>query len=188
MKINNDKRIFIGISIGHIIKSILPSLKSTIPSSRDIIRWVPTENIHLTLSFLGNISERKISNITQSVENEITFNNFKIKIEGTGVFPSTISPKILWTSISKGVNELILLHQYIEKLVRKYNAFNKKEKFMPHITIARIRRSQRKINVLPFLNTVYSPIELDINSICLFESLLSPEGAQYTVLTEFPFN
>ena len=57
---------------------------------------------------------------------------------------------------------------------------------MPHITIARIRRSQRKIDVLPFLKCVYSPIELDVNSICLYESLLLPEGAQYTVLTEFP--
>ena len=59
---------------------------------------------------------------------------------------------------------------------------------MPHITIAKIRRSQRKIDVLSFLNIVYSPIELDINSICLYESILLPEGAQYTVLTEFPFN
>ena len=188
MEINLEKRVFIGIPIGRKITSILPSLKSSIHSSMDIIRWVPPDNIHLTLCFLGNISDQDIPNIIQTLENCITFNNFKIKIEGTGVFPSTISPKILWTGISKGVNELILLHQYIEKLVRKYKAFNKKEKFMPHITIARIRRSQRKIDVLSFLNIVYSPIELDINSICLYESLLLPEGAQYTVLTEFPFN
>ena len=191
MKINFGRRVFFGIPIGSIIKSILPSLKSTIHSSRDIIRWIPPENIHLTLAFLGNIAERDVANIIQTLENKFSFNNFKIKIEGTGVFPSKIFPKILWTGISKGVDELKLLHQYIEKSVGKFKAFNKKEGFLPHITIARIARihiSQRKIDVLPFLNTVYSPIELDINSICLYESLLLPEGAQYTVLTKFPFN
>ena len=188
MKINLEKRVFIGIPIGCKIKSILPSLKSSIHSSRDVIKWTPPENIHLTLSFLGNISEREISNVIQSIENEITFNYFKIKVEGLGVFPSTNIPINLWAGISKGVYELTLLHQFIEKSVRKYKASNKKEKFIPHITIARIRKSQRKIDVLPFLNTVYSPIELDINSICLYESLLSPEGVKYIVLTEFQLN
>ena len=188
MKINLERRVFIGIPIGDKIKSILPSLKTSIHSSRDIIRWIPPENIHLTLSFLGNISDQDIPNIIQSLKNCNTFKYFKIKIESTGVFPSVNFPKILWTGISNGVDELTSLQTYIEKSVRKYKEINRKEKFIPHITIARIRRSRRKIDVLPFLNTVYSPIELDINSICLYESILLPVGAKYMVLTEFPLN
>ena len=188
MKINLEKRVFIGIPIGHKIKSILPSLKSTVHSSTNIIKWIPPENIHLTLSFLGNISDKDISNIIQTLENCITFKYFKIKIKSTGVFPSPNIPKILWIGIGKGADELASLQQHIEKAVRKFKEINPKEIFTPHITIARIRRLQRKIDVLPFLNTVYSPIELDINSICLYESILLPEGARYTVLTEFPLN
>ena len=186
MKINLERRVFIGIPIGGKIKSILPSLKTSIHSSRDIIRWIPPENIHLTLSFLGNISDQDIPNIIQSIENCITSKYFKIIIESTGVFPSANFPKILWIGIGKGADELASLQQHIEKAVRKFKEINRKENFTPHITIARIRRSHRKIDVLPFLNTVYSPIELDVNSVCLYESLLLPEGAQYTVLTEFP--
>ena len=188
MKINLEKRVFIGIPIGHKIKSILPSLKSTVHSSTNIIKWIPPENIHLTLSFLGNISDKDIPNIVQSLENCITSKYFKIKIESTGVFPSANFPKILWIGIGKGADELTLLQKEIERSVRKFKEISKKEKFKPHITIARIRRSRLKIDVLPFLNTVYSPIELDINSICLYESILLPKGAQYTVLTEFPLN
>ena len=188
MKINLERRVFIGIPIGHKIKSILPSLKSTVHSSTKIIRWIPHDNIHLTLSFLGNISDKDIPIIVQSLENCITSKYFKIKIESTGVFPSANFPKILWIGIGKGADELILLQKEIERSVRKFKEISRKEKFMPHITIARIRRSRCKIDVLPFLNTVYSPIELDINSVCLYESLLRLEGAQYTVLTEFPLN
>ena len=188
MKINLERRVFIGIPIGGKIKSILPSLKTSIHSSRDIIRWIPPENIHLTLSFLGNISDQDIPNIVQSLENCITSKYFKIKIESTGVFPSVNFPIILWIGIGKGADKLTLLQKEIERSVRKFKEISKKEKFKPHITIARIRRSRLKIDVLPFLNTVYSPIELDINSICLYESILLPEGARYTVLTEFPLN
>ena len=186
MKINLEKRVFIGIPIGRKIKSILPSFKSTVHCSRDIIRWIPPDNIHLTLCFLGNISDQDIPNIIQTLENCITFKYFKIIIESTGVFPSPNIPKILWIGIGKGADELASLQQHIEKAVRKFKEINRKEIFTPHITIARIRRSQLKIDVLPFLNTVYSPIELDVNSVCLYESILLPERAQYRVLTEFP--
>ena len=188
MKINLEKRVFIGIPIDRKIKSILPSLKSTVHSSINIIKWIPPNNIHLTLSFLGNISDKDIPNIVQSLKNCITSKYFKIKIESTGVFPSVNFPKILWIGIGKGADDLTSLQQDIEISVSKFKGIYRKEKFMPHITIARIRRSRCKIDVLPFLNTVYSPIELDINSICLYESILLPEGARYTVLTEFPLN
>ena len=63
-----------------------------------------------------------------------------------------------------------------------------KKTFPPYITIGNILNNFVKIDVLPFLNTVYSPIELYINSICLFESKLSQEGEKYRILNEFPLN
>ena len=63
-----------------------------------------------------------------------------------------------------------------------------KKTFPPHITIGKIPNNFVKIDVLPFLNTVYSPIELSVNSICLYESKLFPEGAKYRILNEFPLN
>ena len=63
-----------------------------------------------------------------------------------------------------------------------------KKTFTPLITIGNILNNFVKIDVLPFLNTVYSPIELDVNSICLFESQLFQEGAKYRILNEFPLN
>ena len=54
--------------------------------------------------------------------------------------------------------------------------------------LARIKNVPRKFDVLPFLNSVYSKIELDVNSISMYESKLFPEGTQYTVLDTFPLN
>ena len=111
-----------------------------------------------------------------------------IQIKSTGVFPSSKAPKVLWLGIGTGINKLALLQQQVEKVVKKYTDHYKKIIFLPHITVARIRNSNRKIDVLPFLGTVYSPIELKVNSIYLYESNLLPEGVQYSILNTFPLN
>ena len=63
-----------------------------------------------------------------------------------------------------------------------------KKTFTPHITIGKFPNNFVKIDVLPFLSTVYSPIELSVNSICLYENKLFPEEAKYRILNEFPLN
>ena len=188
MKINNEKRVFIGIPIGRQIKSILPIVKSAVNCNPNCIKWIPPENIHLTLSFLGNISNKDLPSLIQSVEKKITSNNFQFTITGTGVFPSSKSPKVLWLGISNGIDELTLLQSQVEKSVREFKDNYENNTFIPHISIARIKKGPRKIDVLPFLNSVYSKIKLDVNSISMYESKLFPEGTQYTVLDTFPLN
>ena len=188
MKINNEKRVFIGIPIGRQIKSILPIVKSAVNCNPNCIKWIPPENIHLTLSFLGNIRVKDLPHLIESLEKKITSNDFQLTITGTGVFPSSKSPKVLWLGISKGTDELTLLQSQVEKSVREFKNNYENNAFTPHISIARIRKLHAKIDVLPFLNSVYSPIDLDVNSISMYESKLLPEGTEYTVLETFLLN
>ena len=118
MKVNNEKRVFIGIPIGYKIKSILPIVKSAVNCNPIHIKWIPLENIHLTLSFLGNIANKDLPHLIQSVENNITSNNFQIRITDTGVFPSSKSPKVLWLGIGKGIDELTSLQFQVKKSIR----------------------------------------------------------------------
>ena len=188
MENNDQKRIFIGIPSGDPIKSILPKIKSTFAYKSSDMTWLPLKNIHLTLSFLGDISNNKIPALFQSLENNILSAQFQIRISRTGVFPSEKTPKILWLGLDKGKDELKILNQKIEKLIMKYKIDYDKKPFIPHITVARIKKAFGKIDVLPFLNSVYSPIELEVNSISIFESKLFPKGVQYTVIKTFPLN
>ena len=71
MKNKDVKRVFIGIPVGNQIKPILPLLKSTVNCKSSIIKWLPIENIHLTLSFVGDISNSNISEFIQLVKYNI---------------------------------------------------------------------------------------------------------------------
>ena len=184
----NEKRLFIAIPIGDIIKPVLSVLKSKFTRNSKNIKWIPSENIHLTLEFVGNISINYIPILIQSLKQDIIQDSFKLEIELTGVFPSSHSPRMLWLGIKRGTEELMSLHTQINRSLEIITANKTILTFTPHITIAKIPQKFMKIDVLPFLNTVYSPIGLDVNSICLFESQLFQEGAKYRILNEFPLN
>ena len=80
------------------------------------------------------------------------------------------------------------LHTQIKKSLKVIINNDPKKTFTPHVTIGKILNNFVKIDVLPFLNTVYSPIELSVNSICLYENKLFPEGEKYRILNKFPLN
>ena len=64
----NEKRVFIGIPIGANIKPVLSVLKSKFTQYSENIKWIPSEYIHLTLKFLGNISVNDLPILIQSLK------------------------------------------------------------------------------------------------------------------------
>ena len=95
----NEKRVFIAIPIGAVIKPIQPLLKSKFTRNYENIKWIPSENIHLTLNFAGNISIHYIPILIQSLKKDIIQNSFKLVIESNGVFSSCHYQKVLWLGI-----------------------------------------------------------------------------------------
>ena len=187
MKTEFKKRLFVGIPAGLEIQS-LTEIQSSIKHNSVQIKWIPSKNIHMTVSFLGNVTLDNIPKLTQTLEDISYLSHFRVSIEKTGVFPSTQFPKIFWLGVSKGRKKMIALHKQIEKVVIPFKASRKRDPFIPHITIGRATRSYLKIDVLPFLKYVYSPREFDINSVVLYESRQLPHGVDYQVLTKFLLN
>ena len=183
-----EKRLFIGIPAGREILPILSNIQSSIEHNPEQIRWVPPENIHMTLFFLGNVPLDNIPKLTNALKEMVDLNHFKASIEKTGIFPSTQNPKIFWLGVGNGIKKMSVLYEKVKKAVAPFKKGRKKERFSPHITIGRASQSSGNIDVFPFLEYVYSPRELDINSVALYESQLLPHGAEYKVLTTFPLN
>lgn len=188
MKDEFEKRIFVGIHAGREIQPILSDIQSSLAHNSGQIRWLPPKNIHMTLFFLGNIFLVDIPKLTKSIEDELNINHFKASIFKTGVFPCDRHPKIFWLGVSHGTKKITALHEKVKKIAAPFKKGGQKEHFIPHITIGRAKRSYMKINALPFLEYVYSPIEFDVNSVVLYESQLLAHGTEYKVLTTFPLN
>ena len=99
---------------------------------------MPPENIHMTLSFLGNVSLTDIPKLNNTLEYALDLNYFRVSIEKTGILPSFRYPKILWLDVGSGRQEMLELQTLVEKVAAPFKTYIKKEKYIPHITIGRV--------------------------------------------------
>ena len=188
LKVEFEKRLFIGIPANQEIQSLLAHFKSTIKYNPSQIQWVSPNNIHLTLLFLGNVIIDNIPTLTNTINGILDLKHFKVSIEKTGIFHPRQSKKIFWLGVGYGKQKIVDLHKHVKNSTTQFNVGRKEEQFIPHITIGRTPQSCRNIDFLPFLKYVYSPIELYVNSFVLYESKLLPHGPDYKVLTKSPLN
>ena len=187
---SDSKRVFVGIDLSRKFSQLISMLKTTVGELESDIKWISGKNLHLTLSFLGNVDDSKIDSLISDLQEVKALPKFTLSVNGTGTFPDSESPKVFWLGIEGGYTELSDSQGIIDKLSFKYKETQRKEKFVPHITIGRINHAKKstKFNVTTFLNAVYSPIEIPINIVNLYESCLTPDGPRYKILAEFPLS
>ena len=153
----------------------------------DIVRWVPTQNMHLTLKFIGDIAVSHIDFLKQLLTREAeSHKQFDLQLGGLGSFPTSRRPRILWIGIH-APTELASLQKSIETGTSRLGYQQEERPFSPHLTIGRARQNIG----LPELQKVRAALDsIQIGSIStahidtmhLFKSDLQPGGSVYTKL------
>lgn len=139
---------------------------------------IKLENLHLTLKFLGEIEEDKIEEVKKRL-GEIKFEKLNCEIDSVGFF-SPRFVRIIWVHL-KGCENL--QREIDEKLK---GLFEKEDKFMSHITIARVKSLRDKKKFLERLEKIKIPrMEFVIDRFLLKKSVLTPEGPVYEILDVF---
>ncbi len=181
-------RTFIAIELEENLKSELLSFIQVLMGISQNIKWVKEEGMHLTLKFLGEISEDKIPSIESSLEKIAgKFNAFSIQIRGTGAFPpGKKNPRVLWVGIAEN-ERLATLQTEFETECELLGFPREKRKFHPHLTLGRVKAHSHLGGVLALLdknrNTQFG--EMNVKKITFFQSILRPTGAEYKVLSEY---
>ncbi|MBN1304414.1 MAG: RNA 2',3'-cyclic phosphodiesterase [Anaerolineales bacterium] len=153
-----------------------------------LIRWTPLRNIHLTLKFLGAISQSNIEMLNQMLASEASkVEPFEIKIGALGVFPNPNRPRILWIGI-QAPDTLEAVHHSIETAASRLGYEQEHNHFSPHLTIGRVKqdltRSDRDKLRLTLEKTTIGEIgTAAIEAVYLMRSDLHPTGAVYTPIS-----
>jgi len=149
---------------------------------RQKIRWLPPENYHLTLVFLGEIESVKISALQLALER---------KLESTKAVPLTISaitpfpfsrPRIAAALVERTA-EMLRLQSDVANCVRKCGITPERRRFVPHVTLGRLKPRAGKTINFQAMNILLSGFA---DSVTLFQSELTQDGAIHTALVEFP--
>ena len=155
-------------------------------SVTDSFRWPSPSAIHLTLKFLGEVTNCQIGCIEEQLRT-VRVKPFKIKWSSLEFPPNTQVPRTLWLAVhSKRLEELA---DRINEEIIRLGIPNEERPFGPHLTSARRRRNCRISSsfikkVKGYDKRVLDPYSLD--RFYLAQSILRPEGAEYKSRFEYP--
>ena len=150
-------------------------------------RWTRPEGIHLTLKFLGEISEVQSKQVTQALETLGSFERFRVEIRGLGFFPDSRRPRVFWAGV-EAPEALVALATRVEEEMEKLGFARERRVFNPHLTLARFQvpRPQPELAALAGKQKDLGFGGFEVSEFFLYESKLSPTGAEYRKLACFP--
>jgi len=170
-------RTFVSIDISGSVAEKIREMQEKLPE----FRGKPTEvgNLHLTLKFLGEINEEMLEKVKSRLKT-VDFKKFPVVIDSIGVFDPEFV-KIIWLRI----NDCTPLQKEIDKALE--GLFPEEQRFMSHLTIARVRNivGDKKVFLNKIQNMKIEPMKLVVGGFELKQSVLTPNGPQYKTLETY---
>ncbi len=160
-------------------------------ASSSLVRWVPAENLHLTLKFLGDVSSTSLQFVTQMLSREASqYPGFSMQVGGLGAFPSARRARVLWIGI-RAPETLSALQRSLDSAAARLGYPPEDRPFSPHLTIGRVKQTAaptdlQRIQAALEAASVGPLGKADVSAVHLIKSDLKPTGSVYTRLFSAP--
>ncbi|MBA2731514.1 MAG: RNA 2',3'-cyclic phosphodiesterase [Acidobacteria bacterium] len=158
-------------------------LREAVPDVR--ANWERTEKIHITLKFIGEIESERIEALSFAASRAAqAVRSFAIALEGTGAFPPSGSPRILWLGINDASGSLARLQSCLEVECASAGFAREERAFHPHLTLARIRAPQGARGLASLHGKAdFAPIGFAVTDLVIMCSEPGQEGSHYTEIS-----
>ncbi len=178
-------RSFIAIELPQFVSVALEQVQKSLRADKLNIRWVTSQNIHLTLKFLGDITAEMLEPVGRVlIEAASSCNPISLTAAGIGAFPGIKNPRIIWTGVSGDIPQLKAFQQSLEDGLAALGHAREKRAFKAHLTLGRVKGAVDPVKLNSALNRVrdFRTEPFSADRICLFRSDLKPSGPVYTKL------
>lgn len=150
------------------------------------VSWVRPSGIHLTLKFLGEISESGVANAIAALRSIEPFPPFSLEVHGCGFFPDARRPRVVWAGVSAPA-ALAELARQVDSSLSAHGFAPEGRAFQPHLTLARFRVAKPQPAIALAAREAELTGRFEVSEFFLFESLLTPgSAAEYRKIARFP--
>ena len=165
------------------LKTYLAQLQRVVPEAK----WVPPEQIHITLHFFGDVPAGDIPKVKRLVRPlAAACPSLKLSLNPLGFFPDARKARVIWAGVTGDEAGLVKLQQQIEAVLSGAGYPAEKRDFKPHATLGRSRSVPLSLSALKFPEIKTS--EKVFNHIVLYKSTLGPRASIYEILETFPLS
>lgn len=190
-KIEDMTRTFIAFELDgpqqHFLAHIIEQGKHLFPA----LRWVDPAGIHLTLAFLGELSESQLEKARTAAHSAAaTGAPFTYHLSGLGTFGPAHQPRVLWMGVSEPSGALHEVQRALARALEQQGFAGEQRPFSPHLTLARIKDPLTSEQLQVFQRLLsrhqFSSLVHHVTHISVMKSELARAGARYTCLQASP--
>jgi len=180
-------RAFVAIELPPAVQGELRRQQAALRAVAPEARWTRPEGIHITLKFLGEIDSVKVDSVVKTLAALGPFTGFEIELKDFGFFPDARRPRVFWAGVHAPAG-LTDLAARVEEAMEDLGFAPEEHTFTPHLTLARFKipRSQPDLAAAVEKQRHLSLGRFHVSEFFLFESKLSPQGAEYRKVARFP--
>ena len=187
-------RAFIALDLPVNVQNEIHQATSTLRSEiGSLVRWVPAENLHLTLKFLCDISPAHLDFLKQMIRAEADrVSRFDIRLGGLSTFPNPKRLRVIYVGV-EAPPALRALQHAIESGAHRLGYKREARDFSPHLTLGRVKHAahmaasdQQRIRRALEHSKIDSLGTARVDSVHLYKSDLKPTGSVYTRLYSAP--
>jgi len=184
-------RLFIAVELDHPGKRALSKLIERIERLPGKVRWCRSNQMHLTLSFLGSTPAERVAEIAQAMERAVRaaghagpVGPFEFGLRGLGGFPNLRRPKVLWVGVDEPTGALCRLQAALTAELTALGIALEDRPFSPHITLGRVKQLDRRGDyeaILSPQSDFTGPDQL-AEQLLLISSEMHPDGPHYSTV------
>jgi 2'-5' RNA ligase len=182
-------RVFLAVEVNskEVVERLLQAQRRIVLCGTNV-RLVESENLHFTVRFFGEMSEKEVEGTWNRLK-DMKIAPIRVTYAGLGTFPGYSRISVIWVGVDhKGSELLAHIAKEIEERLRGLVAGDQKS-FHPHITIARVRSSRPGEKLVDLIRSSYDTVFGDdvLTSLKMKQSELTSTGPIYTDLYNLPF-
>lgn len=171
-------RLFVAAFLPEETKDVLSHYVQSLRGLLRGVRWEPREKFHITLRFLGDVDESCLENISADIGSAVCGSgSIESGFDNFCLFPGSRNPRVLALGLVK-TEQFQSLSDKVQSAVLRNGFKMEKRKFIPHVTLGRIRGDFEGIRKIPRPDRT----EFSITRVGLVQSELGPRGSRYTSL------
>lgn len=182
-------RAFLGMALPDEARRLLERLQRELAASGADVKWVDPHNLHVTLKFLGEISETQQEAVSRMVMTIAAATpSFLASLKEVGAFPTLESPRVIWVGMAEGADALTRMAEAIEREGTRLSLRAEERPFAAHLTLGRTRSARGLTRLVERLRAVSwdPPAPWPVTAVSFYRSDLSSAGPAYSVLAEYP--
>jgi len=182
-------RSFVAIELPEAIRRQLAALQERLRPQARGVSWTRSEQIHLTIKFLGEVSDAVIPQAIETARNVARQHvPFDLTVAGAGCFPPHGSARVLWVGLPFPPQELVACQQDFEQAFAAIGFPPENRPFHPHLTLARVKDPRAGHNARTAIEQAaqFHAGDFRVDELIFFQSVLQRTGPIYTPMARLP--